>query len=410
MEKILILFLCSVLSIMTGCWDREDIENRGYVLGVAVDSYPPVPKGQVSGEESETAKEEIKFEKMQLHEGEPRYAMTIQLPIIKKATLRTAAGSGGGGGDGAATWDITQVGNSFISMNREMASRTDVVPFYEHLQVIVISEDVAKQGIQNVIDFFIRDPEMRRRTRVFISKGEAKRILDVIPRREDYASLYLAKLPEHATKSSRIIHRTDLGEASISINEGEAFVLPRVEATKDELKTNTAAVFKKGKMLGWISPIEMEYVKLVRDLYLGGVITAKCPQDENGIITFEVGKAKTKITPIIEGREVSFKVDIKMEGGFAEETDSGSIKHIINEEYLKEAEKAFAKMVNKQCLATIESVQKKYGADIFHFSRILKTEEPAYWVEIKDQWDEMFPRVEVVVNTNVGIKQVGNIR
>jgi len=55
------------------------------------------------------------------------------------------------------TWDITQVGNSFMEINRSITTRMNLIPNYEHLQVIIISEKVARKGLRNVLDLFIRD-------------------------------------------------------------------------------------------------------------------------------------------------------------------------------------------------------------------------------------------------------------
>lgn len=283
MKRTVLLLLFTML-LLTGCWDYKDIESRGFVLGIAIDKYPPTPQESEKGSPDSTPpEEEEKLEKMELHTGEPAYAMTIQLPVIKGSqATNKASGGGGGSSEGAKTWEITQVGNSFMSMNREMLSRTGLTLYYEHLQVIIISEEVARNGLENIMDFFIRDPEMRRRVKVFISQQEAKSILDVQPRIEDYSAIYLAKMPENSRKNSRMAHKTDLGEAINNIHRGHDFILPKVVATKDEIKTSGAAAFKEGKMVGWISELELEAIKFIRNLYLGGVVTVQIPGEKTG--------------------------------------------------------------------------------------------------------------------------------
>ena len=128
------------------------------------------------------------------------------------------------------------------------------------------------------MDFFVRDPEMRRRVKVFISPTEAKSILAVQPRVEDYSSIYLAKLPINALKNSKIVHETDLGKIIDSIHGGYDFLLPRAEAVKDEIKTSGAAVFNGHIMTGWISGIELEAVKMMGNRYVGGVLPIRREQ------------------------------------------------------------------------------------------------------------------------------------
>ncbi|HHY83083.1 MAG TPA: hypothetical protein GX505_10470 [Clostridiales bacterium] len=107
MRKLAALFL-TIAILLTGCWDRKDIETRGYVLGVAIDKYPPNPTKTEDGPPNEaTAEEEVRLEKMELHIQPPIYAFTVQLPILKKAELATISTGAGGGGGGAEskTWE-----------------------------------------------------------------------------------------------------------------------------------------------------------------------------------------------------------------------------------------------------------------------------------------------------------------
>ena len=245
------------------------------------------------------------------------YAMTIQLPILKKSSQSSDGGSSGSG-EGSNSWEITQIGNSFMCMNREMLSRANLSLYYEHLQAIIISDRVARQGISNVLDLFTRDPEMRRRVRVYISKGEAKAVLDVKPRVEDYSSIYLAQMPTNATRNSRIVHNTDLGQVIQSIHNDLPFVLPIAQPTRDEIKISGSAAFKGDKLIGWVSELETESIKLIRNLYVGGVMTVQSPEKKGAIEVLDVTKVKTKITPIIKNDEITMHIKIEVKGNYAE--------------------------------------------------------------------------------------------
>jgi len=78
--------------------------------------------------------------------------MTIQIPIIKHASLPNILSGGTSEPNTLKTWDITQVGNSFMEINRSITTRMNLIPNYEHLQVIIISEKVARKGLRNVLD------------------------------------------------------------------------------------------------------------------------------------------------------------------------------------------------------------------------------------------------------------------
>jgi len=345
----------------------------------------------------------------EVHTGNATYAMTIQIPVVKHATLPNIQTGGGSDPGMIKTWDITQVGNSFIEINRTIATRTNLVPYYEHLQVIVISEEVARKGLKNVLDLFIRDPEMRSRTKLFITSGNAKDALNIIPRVEDYASIYLSKITKNAKVNGEIVHWSDLGQAVQSVYSGEDFHLPAIEVTSYEIMNKGTALFKKDKMVGWADGQNVEIIKILHNVYLGGIFTSEVIPDEhsdNGVMSLEVVKSKAKITPVIQGDDVSFKIDIDIKGNYTE-TVNHDLTEKIDDDFIEKAQKAFEKSIKEQCIETIEKIQE-IGTDVFHFSTALKTKKPSYWAKVKDKWDDIFPNVKSEVNVKVTIRQIGN--
>ncbi len=59
---------------------------------------------------------------------------------------------------------------------------------------------------------------------------------------------------------------------------------------------------------------------------------------------------------------------------------------------------------------TIEYVQKEYGADIFFFYNAMQRYAPDTWDKVKDDWDNVFPKVKTNIKVSVKIEQVGLIK
>lgn len=391
--------------LLSGCWDARDIEDRGYVMGVAIDSYPPMPLGQESPSEDA---QERPLEVNPLDTGVPKYAYTVQLPIIKLGRLPNQQG-GGGEPDTPRTWEITQAGNSIFEMNRTLSTRTNTALYYEHLQVIIISEDVARQGLYKVLDFFIRDPEMRSRTKIFVTQGDAKAVLDVIPRIEDYSSIYLAKIINNARSTAKMIHWTDLGKAAQLLYQGDDFALAHVQVSKDEVKNIGAGVFREDKLVGWINGTEVEAGKLISDLYIGGTIISSLTLDQKGFITLEVTKAQTNITPQVVNDQIRFKIDIDIEGNLVDATDFPKPES-FDTAHLEQAEIAFQDSVKSQCADYLNKMQHEFKTDINGFGRILEANKPDVWEQIKEDWRYVYPQTKMDITVKVSIKQMGNIR
>lgn len=197
-----------------------------------------------------------------------------------------------------------------------------------------------------------------------------------------------------------------LGELIINIHSGLDFVLPKVEAIKDEIKSSGGAAIKNGKMVGWLTELELEAVKLMRNLYRGGVITVRTPGEEEGLNVLEVTKAKSTIKPSIKDNVPHFDIRIKVEGNYAEDVNIHTHGQ-LDMEYIRMLERTFKKEIESLCTRTIKRMQEEYGADVLQLKRVLQTKAPAYWKKIADQWDEIYPSASISITADVTVSLLG---
>lgn len=393
--RYIFIFLSFLYMIfLVGCWDYMEIERRGYILGFAIDLA-----------EDKDVQDKVQY--METETGGPTNLYTIQLPILPNASIKPSGQ--GGGGDTDKTWNLKIVGNSLFEVNREYATILDYPAFYEHLKTIVISEEAARAGIYDYVDFFIRDPEMRRRTKVFITPGKAYKVLEVNPKIEDYPSLYLKSLPSNAVRNSRMLHKTDLGVVAVSLHSGVDFILPKVVASKTEIKDAGAAVFKKDKMVGWIDEIQTNYVKWIKNTAQGGTITIESPENPNKQVCLEMKSLKTDVKPVVDGEEITFNINIKGTFNIAEINHEHDMI-AFEEEFVKEVQRLAEKKAENQMRETIEFVQKEYGTDIFYFCKAMQRYAPDIWDKVEKNWDDVFPKVKTNIKVGIKIEQVGLIK
>ena len=108
-------------------------------------------------------------------------------------------------------------------------------------------------------------------------------------------------------------------------------------------------------MIGWADELDIEVINILADKYKGNCHWAYAGNSE-GHIVMEVTGAKTKIIPVIENGELSFDVDVKVKGKYAEQmgVTSGGL---VDRAYIEECEKEFAKTIEKRCRQTIEKIK-----------------------------------------------------
>lgn len=393
-KKLVLISMIVYQTLLYGCWDSTEIEKRGYVLGVAIDTPE---KESFNSDSLEYSQQESKGK---------LYEYTIQLPIIANSKNRPT-GQSGGSSNKERQANTTIVSNTFFDASREFATQMDYEPFYPHLNSIVINEDVASEDVSKIFDVFLRHFNMRRRIKVFITPEKAKEVLDVVPMIDDYSSQYLNSLPNNRKKTSRLLHKSDLGKIAEAIHENRPFILPKVISDKNNIIKNAGcAVFKDNKMVGWLDEVKTNYLKWITDAAVGGIISLNIPEYEEYPMVLEIKKVKAKQRPVVDNGNLKMNLDIKSTLNLGELNIPNRDK-VIDSDFIKEIEAISENKIKDEIKKTISYVQENYGADIFLFGVNVHRYAPDTWDKVKDDWNQHFRYLEVQVNVKVKIIQFG---
>jgi spore germination protein KC len=73
----------------------------------------------------------------------------------------------------------------------------------------------------------------------------------------------------------------------------------------------------------------------------------------------------------------------------------------------KVLEKALEKEIEGRLKVTIDQVQKEMETDIFGFAEAFEQKYPKKWNEVKDDWEEIFPKVEVTFDIKARVLRTG---
>ena len=123
-------------------------------------------------------------------------------------------------------------------------------------------------------------------------------------------------------------------------------------------------------------------------------------------IAYQIIKLDSKITAdLIDGKPVinvklNVLANIRNIFGELDVTDVKNIKVLV-----EEAEKR----IKNICEDTLNKVQNEFKTDIFGFGEVIYRKYPKLWKELKDDWDSKFSDLDVYVDVNVKINQLGQI-
>lgn len=414
--------LAAVLA--TGCWSAKEINELAFITLIGVD------KGE-----------------------KERFLVTAQ---IAKPRMLAAGQPGGGAGEEPPFFLVTSEGRTLFEATRRMVEKVPRRPFFGHIQGIVIGEPLAREGIAPALDFFQRQRQIRRTTRIYIAQGEAQEILAAQPKIEPLTGVAIQTLAIQsvAISTSAPIFLGDFVSIIGSVGR-DAFAprLQRVPAAelkkirpspqaegqgaqtqtagaspppsqgggdssggqaggqkqdeKSEVRLSGLAVFHLDKLVGWFNPSETRGFLWTLNLVDRGFATVKNPADDRADISLEILRANGQIIPEVDGTgNIRMKVRVNVLEDLAENT---SLETVTEPQLMRQVEQRAADLIRSEVIAAVRKAQEEFGADVFGFGDAVARSHPELWNRISPRWREIFPTVAVESEVYVTVRRPGLI-
>jgi len=326
-----------------------------------------------------------------------QYEFSFSIPIV-----REMVGSSGGGGGGSAVALESSISESITEAARDMALRLNRDLFFEHMRIIVIGEDMARQGIRHVINPFIRQIYFNRRSRIAIAEGSAKKILEADPWVEKIRAEYLQTIYANVEFTGKFVDG-DFGDFIDQIHAFRGNALVSKIAPRDkEVYIGGAAVIKDYKLVGWLSEEETQGVNFMLGEMRGGSIVVDYPKTKDKA-TFSIMRAQRKIYLISTEPTFHFNVKIEVEGDVTEATEGRR----IGDYEVQQIQRSVAEKIKEQVNKGVAKLQKDYKVDLVGFNDYLYKYHHRIWDEYKDEWEEAFQAAQISVDVDVRVENFG---
>lgn len=393
MKKLIAAMMIAIIGLFSaGCWDLRELQNRNFVMAIGVDLAEKA--GTDDGDKS-------RVESFTQATGDRRYRLSMQIykPAERRGKQR------GGAGD---TFVISNTGQSIFEMVRDISGQSSKSIYFEHIQAIVLSEAVVRQyGLMSVLDFFLRDPEMRTRIRVFITSGKAKDILEFKTPTGEPGGVFLNSMANNYPINIHLAGRlADLGEISETLDNKGDPVMARVELVDNVLKIGGMALFKYDQFVTTVDEYITKGNRFIVATEKKAQVTIPCPEHPEELVVFTLDLQSTKLVPRLDGDSLYFTLDIAMQGEVSEIGACKGTHDLMNTDYIERLEKLFADEVKANIYDSFKLCQH-YGVDIYKLGLHVKAYQPKTWVKIKDRWDDIYPTVPLIVSSKVTIQSIG---
>lgn len=385
---LLALVMLLVMLPLAGCWDRIELEQRGFVTGIAIDAG-------VLREENKTpgAKQPLR--------------VTFQEVI--PAGLRET-GQNGGSLAGDSYFNISLEGNSIVSVIAKMSVMTSRTPFFEHLKIVVISEAVARTeyGFANMIDYFLRNNDARRSVAIMIAKGEAKQVLETLPQGEKTPVSFIQSISKNQD-SFRMVPETRAGDIHEYLLKKQSFTV-QMATEKDRFISLVGAAVINGnqnKMSGFLGEQEAEGYNLLRQGIKEGVIEVSV---NDSLVVYKVEEINRNIkTDLSDPEHIRFTIEVNVEGSLLEAYER---LDYLNDKVVLELYENIKQAILHLTDQTVRKSHKMLKKDILGLGNHLEEHHHRLWKSLSSEWDSginHFSNCDIEVVVKPKIRRIGSI-
>ncbi|OUM99873.1 MAG: hypothetical protein BAA04_07245 [Firmicutes bacterium ZCTH02-B6] len=347
-------------------------------------------------------------------------------------------------GEGAPFFLAQARGRTVAEALSNLQKRVPRQVFLEHLQMLVIGDELARRGLFPVVDFLIREQQVRTDLLVAVTPGEAAALLNIaspLPAVPGEAWNDLVRQERVAVSSVRNLF-VALGEegmepfltaiAPSSVQE------PRGGANLGDMELIGAGLLRGDRLAGYLDRAEAIGLQLLLndrprtivsvpadavERYLHGQRgdsgtsgshshtsganedpedTGLHPIHPRDLISLRLLRATTSLAPVApDPPTLRFRARLVLDV-----VNAASLLDVENVRVTAALERAAAELFQNHVAAALEKM-KALNADAAGFGASFRRSRPQWWREMRDHWPELLQQVQLLYDIDVVVVRTG---
>ncbi|HWL23265.1 MAG TPA: Ger(x)C family spore germination protein [Ureibacillus sp.] len=367
MRKWYLLILIMLNLLLVGCWDQQHLVNKTFINGI---SYDLKDNGNI------------------------------------KVTVRAVNIKGQGGGQFEVQDELLFAEQKMqVGLGAEIDSMLAGQLDFSQAHIILIGDEMAKTGINQLLEPYYRGKEANITKKVVITKGDAETVLSTEIEKSPIAFFILQAI-EGGENASYLPDESITSVWTKILTPGKDFMLPYMEqVTPDKIRIAGVALVHGDKFSGKTLSIEQSslLLLLMDQLKSTSQISLVLDEAEKESITFSTKKVKRKLDLEVDQKTRSITASIRLNLQIAVDSYPHKLKGNLDE---KELNKKLSSELTKKA-KEITDVLLEANCDPFGIGLNLSTTYPELWEKI--DWDKEFKKVTIVPMVNVEIIKTGSI-
>ncbi|WP_078378781.1 Ger(x)C family spore germination protein [Sutcliffiella halmapala] len=274
----------------------------------------------------------------------------------------------------------------------EFTSQSTIPVEIGQTRSLVVSEDMAKQGISELIGTLIRDPVISNNARIVISRQNAQNVLSLIMK---YPPYYFSNLVENNMETGNFPISNVHYVLSQFYGEGQDVYLPIIKIEEPERITmDGLGILKDGKLTLQLTNEETLFFKLLKDQHVTGMYELK--NDDQEKIFFRILNGKNEIK--FKDNTAEFYIEVNLQVKDFPKSYNLSKKKDVQ---------VMTTVIEKHLTEKLDSLLKKLQenkVDPVGIGEIFR-ENQRNWTQ--EQFDKNYPNLPFNISVRVKIVQTG---
>ena len=318
-----------------------------------------------------------------------------------------------GGQDNGMSGNVTKVyetsGATIADAMRNVTLTAGRRPLYSHNWIIVFGAEVAREGLNETLDFFVRDYATRPMVDLAVARGKAADIIkspfngSSIPAREIQMGLKMGQV--NAKTLQMPLHKA----VTLLEDKTSDVYLPLLKPVVDKAQDmdtgvlDGLAIFREGKYVGDLDADETRALLFLTGQAESGDLVVE--GEPFGKASLELIKADAKFKTEMKNGLPAYRAEITCvcDLNEIEREDFGNVQSNVR----AQIEAAVSTMLESQLRGTAEICLKSYRSDVLRLGNRLWLSEPNAFRSVEDRWREVLPKAELTVAVKTTVRRTG---
>ncbi|ANY69303.1 hypothetical protein BBD42_24570 [Paenibacillus sp. BIHB 4019] len=366
--------ILSLLLLLSGCWSQINFDQLTVVSAIGLDLNK---QGQLE--------------------------VTVQLV---NPTLPVAAGGGGQQRRAIATYAATGVTiESALEVIRKQAKKS---LFFSQTKVILIGERLARQGMDDMMDFFWREPNQNFNSWIMVSRRPIKEVLTRSQELQAVAAdewkAYFKSKRYKPTSGGIQLYQflPRLEQTSFQAAVPGMFLVNSTGSKNMIMEITDLAVFRNNKMVGWLNSEEAQIVSWLTELSSMGMFEIATKDIKS--VMFDLDSIHMAISPVYVNGKLKMNVRMKTKASIKTSTELLDLSEKQTTDLLKkELSDALTASIEK----TVYKLFRSYKSDVIGFGEAIHRRDAKSWKKMKNNWNEELAQIDVQTSISIEIVKSG---